>query len=275
MTFYKLIKKYNKLIKKNNKYVFILVLFILVLFILIFIKTIKIVRNDKLIVKQWKNNGNNFYLKDNKIIICGGAPCILEGDKAKLIDSYDTVIRVNMGNRILKDEYIKGAGDKCDIFIWGIYNYDTLDKILLNPKYKNSYHMITTRQDKDIYNKFKNILKSDKNIYNRVESNHSDLHKFNDLSIIKIEDKLFTNDNKKKFFTTGLITIITFLLNNFKDITITGFSLEHNNKVRGEVSSKNVKGVHHNHDLKLEVHILNKLLEHKIIKTIDEHCDFK
>lgn len=261
--------------KKNNYVIWILLSIFIVLLCIYNIKSIEPFTNDKLSVNQWTNNDNPFYLKDEKIIICGGAPCILKGDKAKLIDSYDTVIRVNMSDRILKDEYIKGAGSKCDIFIWGIYNYETLDKILLHPKYKNSYHMISTSREKNIDKKFKNILNSDKNIYHRVEGNHSGLHKFNNLSIIKIEDDMFTNDNKNKFLTTGLITIITLLLNNFKDITITGFSLEHNNKVRGEVFTNNAKGIHHNHDLKLEVHILNKLLEHKIIKTIDDYCDYK
>ena len=263
--------------KKKNNYSLLILLSIFIALLCIYnIKSIEPSTNDKLSVNQWSNNGNPFYLKDEKIIICGGAPCILEGDNAKLIDSYDTVIRVNMSDRILKDEYIKGAGSKCDIFIWAfsICN-DTLDKILLHPKYKNSYHMITTSREKNIDKKFKNILNSDNNIYHRLEGNHSGLHKFNNLSIIKIEDDMFTNDNNKKFLTTGLITIITLLLNNFKDITITGFSLKHNNKVRGEVSTNNGKGIHHNHDLKLEVHILNQLLKHKIIKTIDDYCDYK
>ena len=127
-------------------------------------------------------------MKDKKVIIVSSSPH-LEGMRlGKLIDSYDIVVRMNQGYRLMKS-LPKDYGSKTDMLFLNSWSSTRVNKNFLYENYKIS--------SEKIYNKHKTLKSSPDSKYKiPVKTNHN----------------------------LGIIAIFNLLEMGYTDITLTGYS---------------------------------------------------
>ena len=261
--------------KKNNYniWIFISILIFITLLCIYYIKSIEpftnmdFNENARVNTINLHNNIKNDMKFNDDVIICGNAPI---KDNSN-IDNFKTIVRVNC-YRIIEKDYQKNAGKLCNLFVWCGNKEDQIKKVI--DKYPDSYHLTYN------YN-FNNKLKEyTKNAYNIESSKYKcdwDANKC--LELVNLShNKLKDYNNQKSYLTTGVKTILWFIANNFKNITITGFTLDNkgiiskNNKLYRETghlkNDGDIKEVGCCHDLLEEVNILNDLINNDVIKYL-------
>lgn len=211
--------------------------------------------------------------KDNMIIV-GNA--ISDENKNKIND-FNMVIRVNKRNF--------KHNEKTDLFVWALSSNileNLKDLIIAN---KNKQHLVYNNDvAKKLLNYTNNVYIVD-NVNNKACSNKNNCDKFfekNNIIVndsIKIKDLSRNGKLRDSWFTTGLRTILWALINEFKDITITGFTLDANdtifkdkvyyrNSSYSTTKNKDLEPTGCCHDLFDEYYILQQLIDKKLIKVL-------
>ena len=265
MKLYLLIKKYKLLL--------LLLLAFLVIFIIYKIKYIEPFVNmdsnksSRLNTINLHTNKDDMTFKDD-VIICGNAPA----ENKLNVDNFNTIVRINC-YRIIDKDYQINMGKLCNLFIWCGNKEDKIKKVI--DKYPDSYHLTYNANFK---NKLKNLTKK-AYIIDGDSDYKCDWNSNKCLELVGLShNKLKDYNNNKSYLTTGVKSIMWFIANNFKNITICGFTINHkdiiskNNKLyRKTGHSKNtqdIKEIGCCHDLFEEVNILNNLIDNKVVKYL-------
>lgn len=127
-------------------------------------------------------------MKDKKVIIVSSSPHLEGMGLGKLIDSYDIVVRMNQGYKLMK-LLPKDYGSKTDMLFLNVWSSENVSRDFL---YKN-YNIPSEK----IYNKNKTLTAKPKSKYKiPVNTNHN----------------------------LGIIAIFNLLEMGYTDITLTGYS---------------------------------------------------
>ena len=265
------------MIKLNNFNIWIFIsIFILITITAFYIYNVKSIESfqnkdynkiTRLNTINLHTNNNDLSFEDD-IIICGNAPII----NKSIIDNYKTIIRINC-YRIIENDYQINAGKLCNLFIW-CGNKEERIKEIIN-KYQDSNHLTYNIK---FYNKLKEYTKNAYSIDNNSKY-RCDYDANKCLELVNLShNKLKDYNNNQSYLTTGVKTIMWCIANSFKNISITGFTLDNkdiiskNNKLYRETghtkNTNDIKEIGCCHDLYEEINILNKLIDNNIIKNI-------
>jgi len=263
--------------KKKNNYGILIFISILIFIVLLCIYNINSIepftnmdsnKNIKVNTINLHTNIKNEMKLYDDVIICGNAPI---KDNSN-IDNFKTIVRINC-YRIIEKDYQKNAGKLCNLFVWCGNKEDQIKKVI--DKYPDSYHLTYNSNFSDKLKKYtKNayIIDNDSEYKCDWDANKC-------LNLVNLShNKLKNYNNQRSYLTTGVKVIMWFIANNFKNITISGYTLDNkdiiskNNKLYRETGhTKNngdIKEVGCCHDLFEEVNILNDLINNDVIKYL-------
>ena len=201
---------------------------------------------------------------DNKSVILVGPASYMEGSlKAKFIESFDVVVRMNNGY-FIDESYVSDVGSRTDILyhcLWG-------------PHFPNSIPLLRSRVG---------ILKTS---YPNIHPFMQDIEKFNKLNrnrvpveIYELEKFKFLQNTLRSRPNTGTSAIFDLLSYDISKLHICGVTMfsggymeKYRNsfvhKSRREVEIENQK--HGVHDIEKQIDFLKKLLNNPIVSMDEE-----
>lgn len=153
------------------------------------------------------------FLNNKRVVLVGPSWHIKQKKQGKLIDSYDVVVRMNLGYRI-PDKLISCMGKKMDVLYSSLNNYYI----------KNKY--FTKKIVKELSLQIKWFCLTHSFMHKSSTVNLQKMNKNINIPIYEVDKKyykiLFDKTNKK--LSCGIITIFDLLQHNIKELYITGIT---------------------------------------------------
>ena len=222
----------------------------------------KILKSEMRLKNQIGDNFILFPRKNDRVIIVGSSPIVLNNEFGKIIDEYDIVVRFNDYQTINYEKYV---GSKTSIWVINDkYGIDLLTKhqkwlsdnihvnILVMCLYKNKLGHITYDQNFDKIGNF--YLKSD--IKNNL--------------LFMSKDFMKSIGNRFNIIPSSGISAILNFMQLYNNITITGFNflVEVGNHNKFHYYSDDIHNKPFSHNSQDEKKIVTKLIEDSKIKKL-------